>query len=212
MNNATGVTAGPNSRESSDLRGKEEAALLWECIVWRGGRRFHERMYKIVPSIAGSMTERVKSRAEENTSTFTSPKKWMKNEKCCVQTLEELVLWKAVWWLFFYPGVYLGLGSKARICFAFQIYPLNCVSWGHAISCPLIRKRPQLRKPGQFRTAEPLPEWLWEAALHLSGKSLSQAKGWFFILVLCFLKNYPVKLWLRLKVIGTTDKKLSASI
>ena len=75
VNNATGVTAGPNSRESSDLRGKEEAALLWECIVWRGGRRFHERMYKIVPSIAGSMTERVKSRAEENTSTFTSPKK-----------------------------------------------------------------------------------------------------------------------------------------
>lgn len=75
LNNATGGTAGPNSRESNDLRGKEEAALLWECIVWRGGRRFHERMYKIVPSITGSMIERVKSRAGENTSTFTSPKK-----------------------------------------------------------------------------------------------------------------------------------------
>lgn len=75
LNNATGGTAGPNSRESNDLRGKEEAALLWECIVWRGGRRFHERMYKIVPSITGSMIERVKSRAGENTSTFTSPNK-----------------------------------------------------------------------------------------------------------------------------------------
>lgn len=75
VNNATGGTAGPNSRESNDLRGKEEAALLWECIVWRGGRRFHERMYKIVPSITGSMIERVKSRAGENTSTFISPKK-----------------------------------------------------------------------------------------------------------------------------------------
>lgn len=74
VNKATGGTAGPNSRESNDL-GKEEEALLWECIVWRGGRRFHERMYKIVPNITGSMTKRVKSRAGENSSTFTSPKK-----------------------------------------------------------------------------------------------------------------------------------------
>lgn len=73
------VAGNANSWESNDLGGKGEA-LLWECFVQRGGRRFHERMWKTVPSIAGSMIERVKSRGRENTSTFTSLKKRMKNE------------------------------------------------------------------------------------------------------------------------------------
>lgn len=90
VNNATGDTANPNSGESNDLGGKEGAALLWECFVWRGGRRFYERMCKIVPSIAGSMIERVKPSAGGNTSTSQA---W-RNKRRMTSVVSKL--WKSL--------------------------------------------------------------------------------------------------------------------
>lgn len=87
--------------------------------------------------------------------------------------------------------------SKARICFAFRIYPLNYVLWGHAISCPLIRKRPQLRKPGQFGTAEPLPSDSEKLHCTWVQNHSPRPRDDFFTLVLCLpkaiLSNYALR-------------------
>lgn len=170
------VAGNANSWESNDLGGKGEA-LLWECFVQRGGRRFHERMWKTVPSIAGSMIERVKSRGRENTSTFTSLKKRMKNEVLYPNFGRVWIGGKALWWLFFHPDVSLGLSSKGRrICLAFQICPLICVSDKSIVSCPLTRKR-SAEKANSGQEWNSSPERFRAAALNLSRQSLSWAKG-----------------------------------
>lgn len=66
------------SREQRPWR-KRRGSTAERAFLQRGGRRFHERMWKSVASVAGSMIERVKSWGGENTSTFTSLKKRMKN-------------------------------------------------------------------------------------------------------------------------------------
>lgn len=127
----------------------------------------------------GSMIERVKSRGGENTSTFTSLKQRMKKNGVLFPNFERVwIRGKALWWLFFHPSGSLGLSPKGRrICLAFQICPLICVSEESIV--PLQGKGHSWESQLRTGVLNALSEWLRAAALHLSRPCFSWAKGCF---------------------------------
>lgn len=165
---------------------EKKGNYCWEGFLQRR-RRFHERMWKNVVSVAGSMIERVKLWGGENTSAFTSLKRRMKNW-VFPNFRRVWIGGKAMWWLFFHTDVSLGLSSKGRICLAFQICPLISVSEESYPSPQKEKATSEKANSGQEWSAS--PGWSRAAALHWHRHWYNPSPGPRAAFFSSFLKKY----------------------